>query len=298
VTALLQRAASPGAAPRGRAADLALDYADRLTRDAHGVDDAAFARLRGVYDDAQIVELTMAVCFFNHFTRMANALALTPEGEKGVPPGPQAEEGSTRPAPRARVSLASDAEMAAGGRLLASAQTGQNLVGKTVYNSQRAMVRVPDLMEAWFSYWATVRGYNALTNAEKLQVSFAVSKANGCRYCVLHQVAGLRREGVDIAKLLAMEKGDDALTPRERAAVVFARKLTARPADIARADWAALETALGRQGAMEVLLQACAFNFMNRFTDNLGLASEDEAVHTYEQVYGTGAYGRFPAAPR
>jgi hypothetical protein len=49
---------------------------------------------------------------------------------------------------------------------------------------------------------------------------------------------------------------------------------------------------------MEVLLQTCAFNFMNRFTDNLGLASEDEAVHTYEQVYGTGAYGRFPAAPR
>jgi hypothetical protein len=29
----------------------------------------------------------------------------------------------------------------------------------------------------------------------KIQVSFAVSMANGCRYCTMHQVVGLRRLG-------------------------------------------------------------------------------------------------------
>ena len=53
--------------------------------------------------------------------------------------------------------------------------------------------------------------------------------ANGCRYCTLHQVMGLRRLGVDPAKLVAMKKDDSALTPKERAAVEFARRLTKSP---------------------------------------------------------------------
>ena len=60
----------------------------------------------------------------------------------------------------------------------------------------------------------------------KLQVSFAVSMANECRYCTLHQVLGLRRLGVDPGKLVAMKKDDSMLTPRELVAVQFARKLT------------------------------------------------------------------------
>ena len=32
------------------------------------------------------------------------------------------------------------------------------------------------------------------------------------------------------------------------------------------------------------------FAFMNRFTDNLRLPSEDEAVKTYQEVYGEGTY--------
>ena len=35
----------------------------------------------------------------------------------------------------------------------------------------------------------------------------------------------------------------------------------------------------------EVLLQACNFSFMNRFTDGLRLPSEDEAIKIYRDVY-------------
>jgi len=91
---------------------------------------------------------------------------------------------------------------------------------------------------------------------------------------------------VDPGKLLAMEKSDDALTPRERVAVTFARKLTRLGAEVSGADYAALKGEFAEQGALEVLMQACTFNFMNRFTDGLRLPSEDEAVRVYTDVYG------------
>ena len=110
-----------------------------------------------------------------------------------------------------------------------------------------------------------------------LQVSFAVSMANQCRYCTLHQVLGLRRLGVDPAKLIAMKQDDSALTPREKVAVLFARKLTKTPGAITDADYEALKTEFGSRGALEVMLQTCAFAFMNPFTDGLQ-DLEDEAI--------------------
>ena len=97
---------------------------------------------------------------------------------------------------------------------------------------------------------------------------------------------GLRRLGVDPVKLQAMRKDDSVLTPRELAAVKFARKLTDRPSGITNEDYAALKQAFGDAGALEVLLQTCTFAFMNRFTDGLQLPSEDEAVKVYLDTYG------------
>ena len=51
-----------------------------------------------------------------------------------------------------------------------------------------------------------------------------------------------------------------------------------------------LKKEFGEQGATEVVLQTGAFAFMNRFTDGLRLPSEDEAVKTYQETYGDGAY--------
>ena len=92
--------------------------------------------------------------------------------------------------------------------------------------------------------------------------------------------------GVSPGKLLEMQKDDKALTPRELTAVIFARKLTRDPASMTDADYAPLRAEFGDRGALEVVLQTCNFAFMNRFTDNLGLPSEDEAVKVYRDVYG------------
>jgi AhpD family alkylhydroperoxidase len=268
---------------------LAVRWAELQTQDIHGMTDEEFRQLRGYYSDSEIVELTFTVCFFNYFTRMVEGL--------GLPVEPWALDASARPAAApswsrdrspARVALLSDSEIEGSGDALRSSRRpvpGNAGLGIGMANSQRAMLRVPALAAAWREFGAA-NGEPQVGREILLQVSFAVSMANGCRYCTIHQVVGLRRLGVDPTKLLAMEKDDAALTPREKTAVVFARKLTASPSSVTDADYATVKREFQEQGALEVLLQTCNFSFMNRFTDGLRLPSEDEAIKTYREVYG------------
>lgn len=276
-------------APLSPAEQIALSYADALTQGIHNVSDADFQRVRAFYNDSQIVELTMTVCFLNYFTRMTEALNLPVEQwALDGPVNTPASVATYRP-PSSRVALISDDEMAATSTVAAAAKEQQKPatgLGLGLANSQRAMLRVPALAMAWRAYGTAVRDKFSITRDIQLQIRFSVSMANGCRYCTLHQVLGLRRLGVEPAKLVAMKKDDTALTPRELTAVTFARKVTRDPASVSDEDFRKLKAEFGEQGALEVLLQTCNFSFMNRLTDGLRLPSEDEAVRVYRETYG------------
>ena len=268
---------------------LALSYADALTHGIDSLSDEDFRKARAFYNDSQIVELTLAVCFFNYFTRMNEALNLPVEtwaleGKAATP----ASVAAYRP-PAARVALISDGEISATSAAAAAKEPQKPSagLGLGVANSQRAMLRVPDIGLAWRAYGQAVREHASIGRDIQLQVSFAVSMLNGCRYCTIHQVLGLRRLGVEPSKLVAMKKDDSALTPRELAAVSFARLVTRAPSSVTDEDFAKLKAEFGERGALEVLLQTCAFSFMNRFTDGLRLPSEDEAIRVYRETYGS-----------
>lgn len=195
--------------------------------------------------------------------------------------------------PRSRIGLISDRELDAGSVALTNAKQTpdpKKSLGVGIANSQRAMMRVPDLQTTWRDFGFRNRQNWTIDRSIQLQISFAVSMANGCRYCTLHQVQGLRRLGVEPKKLLAMKKDDSALTQKELTAVEFARKSTVQPNSITDADFEKLKKEFGKQGAVEVILQTAAFASMNRFTDGLRLPSEDEAVKTYHETYGDGTY--------
>ena len=53
----------------------ALAYAQQLTIDAHGIDDALFDRLRQHYDEGEIVEISAMAGLFNYFNRVNDASA-------------------------------------------------------------------------------------------------------------------------------------------------------------------------------------------------------------------------------
>ena len=266
----------------------ALRYAELLTRDVHGVSDAEFQTTRAHFNDSQIVELTMTTAFFNYFIRYCEGANLPVE--KWALDDPIAKVTATKfEAPPARVSLVSNEQMALAATTLSAAQEqakNPNGLGIGIANSQRAFLLVPDITKVWRAYTTTSRDYTSVAREIKLHVSFAISMANGCRYCTLHQVQGLRRLNVDPAKLMAMAKDDSALTQRELTAVVFARKITREPAKITKSDYEALVKEFTPQGALEVLLQCGNFAYMNRFTDGLRLPSEDEAIETYHETYG------------
>jgi AhpD family alkylhydroperoxidase len=276
------------------AEQIAVRYAELLNNNILGVTDADFAKTRAVYNDAQIVELTMTVCFFNYFTRLAEGLNLPLEDWVLNDKLPKTPENLPKfLAPTARIALVSDKELDAGSLALANLKTQQNApnsLGVGIANSQRAMLRVPDISQNWREFGTANRAGWTIDRNIQLQISFAVSMVNGCRYCTLHQVLGLRRLGVDIKKLLAMKKDDSALTPRELTAVEFARKLTKAPTSTTDADFTKLKAEFGEQGATEVIMQTANFAFMNRFTDGLRLPSEDEAVKTYQETYGEETY--------
>lgn len=71
IAALTRWAVSGHFTPREQAA---LELAERMSRDAHAVDDALMAELRRHFSDAEIVELAAVAGLFNYFNRFNNAL--------------------------------------------------------------------------------------------------------------------------------------------------------------------------------------------------------------------------------
>lgn len=283
---LLENLASGDLSSLREADRVALTYADALTNDVQAGSDTEFQAVQQNYGDDEIVDLTAAVGFFNYFTRFTEALALPVES--WALDSAEAPSAGKNQANASRVALLSDEEIAVmSGAARAVMERPNATSGLALPNSQRAMLRVPALSLAWTKLNTALKGMKSLDRETTLQVSFAVSMENGCRYCTMHQVVGLRRLGVSPAKLMAMQKDDETLTPHERVAVNFARKLTRTPSEMTDADYESLRAEFGEQGALKVLLQTCRFAFMNRFTDGLRLPSEDEAIKVYREVYGT-----------
>ena len=56
----------------------ALRLAERVTRDAHTVDDKLFSELRRHFDEGEIIELLAAIGLFNYFNRFNDALTMEP----------------------------------------------------------------------------------------------------------------------------------------------------------------------------------------------------------------------------
>jgi len=75
ISALDAPASSNAFAPREQ---MALEYAEKLAVDHHNIDDAFFARLRAVFNDAEILELGMMIGQYIGFGRLLKILELEP----------------------------------------------------------------------------------------------------------------------------------------------------------------------------------------------------------------------------
>lgn len=65
----------------------ALRFAERMTVDAHRVDDALWDELRRHFDEGEVIELGSAIGLFNYFNRFNNALGMEPTKPAASAPG-------------------------------------------------------------------------------------------------------------------------------------------------------------------------------------------------------------------
>lgn len=160
--------------------------------------------------------------------------------------------------------------------------------GGNVDNIMMAHSLRPHSMEGHMALYKNVLHHtgNAIPKWFLETLGVWVSSLNGCAYCVEHHFAGLVRLLGDGARSDAIRAAiedrapDEApLDARERAAMVYARKLTETPALMVEGDVAALRAAGWEDGEILEINQVCAyFSYANRTVLGLGCSTDGDVL--------------------
>jgi uncharacterized peroxidase-related enzyme len=117
-------------------------------------------------------------------------------------------------------------------------------------------------------------------------IGVLVSQLNDCSYCARHHSAGLKRilsgepERYEaIVRELKLDEPGELFSDAERAALVYARKLTSDPGSITHEDVENMRTAGLKDGEiLEVNQVAAYFAYANRTVTGLGVSTEGEKL--------------------
>ncbi|MHC2335267.1 peroxidase-related enzyme [Bradyrhizobium sp. USDA 4454] len=101
----------------------------------------------------------------------------------------------------------------------------------------------PDEFRAFFAYHdALMEKDSGLSKAEREMIVVATSAANQCQYCVIAHgaILRIRAKNPEIADQIAINYRKADITPRQRAMLDFAMKVSRAAEEVAEADFAAL----------------------------------------------------------
>lgn len=138
----------------------------------------------------------------------------------------------------------------------------------------------PESLRAHMELYMTLLfGKSPLLRRERELIAVAVSRANGCAYCVGHHSDAFARYEKDTAKVEAAKAGRWEEFPAGEAALCrFAEKLTSTPSSSSEAGVAALKAAgYADQAVLDAVQIAAYFNFVNRIVLGLGVHLEGGA---------------------
>jgi len=138
-----------------------------------------------------------------------------------------------------------------------------------VPNVLRTFSRNAEKLRAFSQYYNTLMlAPSGLSKLEREMVAVVVSSANRCFYCLVAHGQAVRRLSGDpqLGEMLVMNHRVADLSPRQRAMLDFAWKLTTAPAEIVEADREALRAAGLDEGEIFDLADVIGFfNMSNRF---------------------------------
>jgi len=138
----------------------------------------------------------------------------------------------------------------------------------------------PDEFRAFFAYHdALMNKAEGLTQAEREMIVVATSNANQCQYCVVAHGAILRVRAKNplIADQVAVNYRKADITPRQKAMLDFAMKVSARAYEVGDEDVAALqEHGFSEDDIWDIAAIAAFFGMSNRLANVTSMRPNDE----------------------
>ena len=138
----------------------------------------------------------------------------------------------------------------------------------------------PDEFRAFVAYHdALMDKPGNLTKAEREMIVVATSNANQCQYCVIAHGAILRIRAKNplIADQVAINYRKADITPRQRAMLDFAMKVSSASYAVADEDFAVLaEHGFDQEDAWDIAAIAAFFAMSNRLANVTGMRPNDE----------------------
>jgi uncharacterized peroxidase-related enzyme len=138
----------------------------------------------------------------------------------------------------------------------------------------------PDEFRAFFAYHdALMLKEGGLSKGEREMIVVATSAVNDCHYCVVAHGALVRiyEKAPLLADQVAINYRKADITPRQRAMLDFAVKVTERSAQIDEADFARLrEHGFTDEDAWDIAAIAAFFGMSNRMANVTGMRPNEE----------------------
>jgi uncharacterized peroxidase-related enzyme len=143
-----------------------------------------------------------------------------------------------------------------------------------------ALAYRPDEFRAFFAYHdALMDKEGGLTKAEREMIVVATSGANQCQYCVVAHgaILRIRAKNALVADQVAINYRKADITPRQRAMLDFAMKVSRDAESVGDADFAALrEQGFSEEDTWDIGAISAFFALSNRFANLVSLRPNDE----------------------
>lgn len=149
-----------------------------------------------------------------------------------------------------------------------------------VPNVMRVLSRRPAEFRAFMTYHdALMEGESGLTKAEREMIVVATSGANHCQYCVVAHgaILRIRAKNALIADQVATNYRQADITPRQRAMLDYAMKVSQRSAEVTEADRDAAKAAgLSDEDLWDIASISAFFAMSNRLASATEMRPNEE----------------------
>ncbi len=143
-----------------------------------------------------------------------------------------------------------------------------------------ALAYRPDEFRAFFAYHdALMEKDGGITKAEREMIVVATSAANQCQYCVIAHgaILRIRAKNPAIADQIAINYRKADISPRQRAMLDFAMKVSRSAEEVSESDFAALAAhGFSNDDVWDIAAIAAFFALSNRMANVTAMRPNDE----------------------